>query len=171
MNEFPKRKHPRLKEYDYGENGAYFVTICTEGRKPILSHIAVGRVETLKDLLALSAKPPQVRLTKIGSIVEMYIRGMNTAYENVSVDKYVIMPNHLHLLITLADGGLRSSRPTIPTIVRSFKRMVTREVGTPIFQTSFYDHVVRGERDYWEIWQYIENNPARWAEDELYCNP
>ena len=85
------------------------------------------------------------------------------------MDKYVIMPNHLHLLVTLADGGLKASRPTIQTIVRSTKRMITKEIGHSIFQTSFYDHVVRGERDYWEIWQYIENNPARWAEDELYC--
>ena len=157
-----------MKEYDYGQTGSYFVTICTVGRTPILSRIAVGRAATLHDDIRRLALPLEVKLTKIGRIADKYICNINTVYKGITVDKYVIMPNHIHMLITVTNGGLRASRPTIPTVVRSFKRMVTREVGRSVFQPSFYDHVVRGERDYWEIWQYIDNNPARWAEDKLY---
>ena len=108
--EFPIRKHPRLKEYDYSAEGCYFVTICTDCRKNLLSRIPVGRAATLHDLLERAAKPPSVQLTKIGRTVEKYICGIGAAYKGVSVDKYVIMPNHIHLLISILDGGLRSSR-------------------------------------------------------------
>ncbi len=155
------RKHPRLKEFDYGSNGAYFVTMCTDNRRNILSRIAVGR----DDLI-----PPRIELSPIGAVVDKYIRGIESAYENVSVDKYVIMPNHIHILICIQNnGGMRSSRPTVPTIIRSFKTMVTREIGYSIFQTSFYDHIIRDEHDYLTRWQYIDENPAKWAQDEYYA--
>ena len=82
------------------------------------------------------------------------------------------MPNHVHLIVAIepaADGGVRAPRPTtLSDIVRSIKAMVTRELGYSIWQTSFYDHVIRNETDYLRIWQYIDNNPAHWAEDEYY---
>ncbi len=163
----PQRKHPRLKEYDYSQSGCYFVTICTACRKNLLSRIAVGR-----DALI----PPQVHLTKIGGITEKYIRSIGDVYDAVSVDKYVIMPNHIHLLISFSapepvSGGMRASRPTLHTVVRSLKTMVTREIGQSVWQTSYYDHIIRNEKDYLEIWQYIDGNPARWAEDELFASP
>ena len=67
-------------------------------------------------------------------------------------------------------GGVRAPRPTLPTVVRSLKTMVTRQLGYSIFQASFYDHVVRSEPEFAEIWKYIEENPIKWAEDRYYAD-
>ncbi len=104
-----------------------------------MSEIAVGRA-------ALS--PPNLAVSDYGKIVENYISNINSVYDgNVIVDNYVIMPDHVHLLITLceADGGLGAARPTLHTIVRSLKTMVTRQIGYSIWQTSFYEHIIRSE--------------------------
>ena len=163
-----KRRHPRLKNYDYSEYGSYFVTVCVQNRQPMLSTV-VGR-----DALI----PPMVQLTPYGRVLDKYIQKINSVYTDVCVDKYIIMPNHFHLLISITqpvdqqNGGMRESRPTVQTIIRSLKTMVTRETGKSIFQSSFHDHIIRDERDYLVRWQYIDDNPAKWAEDEYYspCN-
>ena len=90
-NNLPKRKPTRLKEYDYSLTGAYFVTICTAGKKQILSKI-VG-----EGLCAL----PQNILTPIGKDVEKSIEYINENYIGVNIEKYVIMPNHIHLIVVL----------------------------------------------------------------------
>ena len=159
----PERKHPRLKEYDYSQNGCYFVTVCTDKRREILCRIAVGRGDLT---------PPSTELTPWGEIVEKYIHGMETAYPHITVEHYAIMPNHVHLLLTFSQlpcGGMGSCRPTaLPTVIRGWKGLITREIGQPIWQTSFYEHIVRTQRDYEEIWRYIDTNPAKWTEDEYY---
>ena len=163
--DLPQRKHVRLKNYDYSQNGAYFVTICTKERKPLLSSIPVGRG---------ALTPPEIHLSQIGEISERYILSMSTAYACVHVDHYVIMPNHIHLLLRIdsapaSNGGMRASRPTLQTIVRSFKTLVTRQLGTSIWQDSFYEHIVRSEASYLEIWKYIDENPIKWQEDKYYA--
>ncbi len=156
-----RRKHPRLKDWDYSQDGAYFITICVKNRSPILSTV-VGRG---------ALTPPLVELSPIGKILDKYILNIEKVYYGVFIDKYVIMPNHVHLLIRLcsSDGGLRAARPTnVETIIRSLKTMVTRETGRSIWQTSFYDHIIRDENDYLTRWDYIDENPAKWAEDVYY---
>ena len=93
----------------------------------------------------------------------------------VRVDKYVIMPNHVHLLIfvdeTVSDGMSKAPSPTnavIPHFVSTLKRFCHRDIGRKIFQRSYHDHVIREERDYLRIWAYIDGNPARWREDCFY---
>ena len=93
----------------------------------------------------------------------------------VTVDKYVIMPNHIHLILLVEDtasaGTSRAPSPTnavIPHFVSTLKRFCHRDIGTQIFQRSYHDHVIRDEADYLKIWQYIDNNPARWQEDCFY---
>ena len=145
------KKSNRLSEYDYSQNGAYFVTICTQGRKPILSTI-VG------DDAHIVPKP-------YGIIAEKYIRNAP------EIEKYIIMPDHIHMIVRLDRGAMWASPPTdqkpqhnrISSIVRSIKILVSKEIGTSIFQRSYYDHVIRNQRDYDEIWQYIENNPKKWV--------
>ena len=112
---------------------------------------------------------PQNNLSKIGLICERYINNINIKYENVTVDKYVIMPNHIHLIIFL-HGTMRASSPTknIETIIRSFKTMVTKEFGNSIWQRSYHDHIIRGEKDYQKIWEYIDTNPIKWELDCFY---
>ncbi|MBQ4120243.1 MAG: transposase, partial [Clostridia bacterium] len=94
---------------------------------------------------------------------------------NVNFDKYVIMPNHIHIILCIKNGGRGDPSPTVSNIVGWLKYNVTREIneicgviGTPIFQRSFHDHIIRGEKDYIEICKYIENNPAKWLEDKFY---
>lgn len=160
MIELPKRKSPRLKYYDYSTPGMYFLTICVKSHKQILSKIIVG-----DDAYIV----PKNRLTNIGLVCEKYINNINTKYKNVSVDKYVIMPNHIHLIISLY-GTMRASSPTknIENIIRSFKIMVTKEIGKSIWQRSYHDHIIRGEKDYQKIWEYIDTNVMRWEKDCFY---
>ena len=150
--ELPKRKQNRLDDYDYSTAGKYFVTICTKNKAKILCDVVGGDAHIA----------PHVELTPYGKIVEKYLCSESR------VEKYVIMPNHIHLIVHL-DGTMWASSPTtVSNIVRSFKVLVTKEVGTSLFQRSYHDHIIRDERDYREIWDYIEDNPRKWAEDCYY---
>jgi len=162
QNELPRRKSPRLKEYDYSTPGAYFITICTADRKRILSDITVGGG-------VLDA--PRVTLSEYGRFVEKTLLDIDRQYDFISVEKYVIMPNHIHLLISVTDDGASGTPPPtranalVPRIVSTLKRFSNKACGVSLWQRSYHEHVVRNKRDYLEIWQYIDNNPARWAED------
>ena len=160
--EYPKRKHVRLRDYNYGQSGAYFVTICTRDRRGVLSEVTppVGPDAPIG---------PQVRLTETGRVVERYIKSTQTAYPTVKIAHYVIMPNHVHLLVCLSgDGPMGASGPTLPRIIKALKGLTTRETGQKIWQRGYYEHIVRTEQDYLEIWTYIDQNPARWARDEYF---
>ena len=104
MEALPKRKHTRLQGYDYSTPGAYFVTVCTQNRKCILSEITVG---------ADALGGPKTVLTHVGRVVEKYILSVENV-SGVHVDKYVIMPNHVHmiLIVTESGGPPRASAPT-----------------------------------------------------------
>lgn len=141
-----------MENYDYSTPGSYFITICVKRREPILSEIIGQAAPCL----------PYIQLSEIGKSVEKYILSVNTTYENVTIDKYIIMPDHIHMIITITDDKIdaqRAARPTIYDIVRSIKIMVRKEIGFSPFQESFHDHIIRNEHDYREVWQYIENNP------------
>ena len=160
--ELPVRKPTRLKDYDYSRGGYYFITICTHKRKNILSDIVGDGVYDI----------PKTTLSHCGEIVEKYIQKMNYQYDNVCIDKYVIMPNHIHLILVVNNNGMsRAPSPTnaiIPKFVSLFKRYCNREYDENIFQRSFHDHIIRDENDYIRICEYIENNPLKWAEDCFY---
>ncbi len=161
--ELPKRKPNRLPYFDYSTPGAYFVTICTANRAQIFWQ-RVGA-----DII----RPENVPLSAIGRIAEQGIQNIATHYDNVRVDKHCIMPDHIHLILSIqsdADGRMISA-PTISTIVGSMKRWVSRQVGQAIWQKSFYDHGIRNQQDYLQIWEYIDNNPVRWQEDCFYEMP
>lgn len=149
-----KRKPNRLKNYDYSQSGTYFITVCTCDRKPILSHIDVGA--------------NCVRLTKIGLVIENEIKRLDTIYGNVFVDNYVIMPNHLHLIIRIEESGRTQFVPTISRIIKQFKGSITKHLSRSVWQKGFYDHIIRDDNDYQTKWKYIDENPIKWAEDELY---
>ena len=147
------RKRIRLPEYDYSQAGAYFVTICTKDKIPLLSRIAIVGDDA------------HIVPSGYGQVVERYVRSIP------GMDKYVIMPNHIHMIIRIEGGPMWASAPTqsLSTRVKSFKTLVTKEIGVSLFQRSYYDHVIRGEQDYQEIWNYIDQNPLRWTLDEHYC--
>ena len=156
--DLPKRKQLRLPDYDYSSNGAYFVTVCTQDRRCILSDIAVGA-----DII----RPPILHLTKYGEIVEHAIGCIPSVYPHVSVDHRVIMPNHVHLILRIQsdEDGRLIAAPTVSTVIGQMKRWASKQAGIPLWQKSFHEHVIRNEKDYLEIREYIENNPAKWAED------
>ena len=161
MPEYPKRKRIRLSDYDYSASGAYFVTICTHEKRCILSEIAVGE----------GLAPPVPQVSSIGQCVEEQIQGITCRYPTVGIDRYVIMPNHVHLIITLREqAGGASPSPTLYDVVRVIKSVSTRQARPllgerPLWQRSYYEHVIRNERDYEEIWNYIDQNPAKWTDD------
>ena len=121
---------------------------------------------------------PKIELSQYGVIADEQIKKMNNFYNHISVDKYVVMPNHIHLLISLNFANGRSRTP-VPTIINNanseiskfvgtFKRFTNKKYGKNIRQRSFYDHIIRGEEDFREIWEYIDGNPQKWLNDRFY---
>ena len=169
MNELPNRKNLRHKKFSYSSCGAYFVTICTENRKCLLSSIVGTGVLDC----------PQVELTAYGKTARKYIEQINDFYEHIKVDSYVIMPNHIHMILFIPwNGQLRTPVPTganayVSQFISTFKRFCNKEYGKNIWQARSYDHIIRNQIDYQEHKEYIYNNPAQWKLDKLYsesCN-
>ena len=154
MSQLPTRKSARLRQYDYSTPGAYFITICTANREKIFWETRRG------DLWS----PANVPLSDCGKIVDAEFQKMNSVYSAVHVDKYCIMPDHVHMILRIdtdADGRPQVA-PTISRVIQQFKGSVTKQVGQPIWQKSFYEHSIRNPWDYDEIWAYIENNPLKY---------
>ena len=177
QNDHPKRKPLRLKHYDYSSPGVYFITICTAGRRCFLS--TVGAIH--------ESPAPEVNLTQVGKTVKDVIESLPQRYPTVHVDTYVIMPNHIHLLLRIEDERavreppLQSDkhsdvvkRSLLAKAIGYIKMNSSRQIHTfapdlVVWQRAYYDHVVRDEKDYGEVWAYIEYNPLRWSEDSLYA--
>ena len=162
MSYDPNRHHRRsirLQGYDYAQTGAYFITLCTQGRARLFGRVTRGVVE----------------LTDIGRIVAEEWERTPSVRSNVELDAYVVMPDHIHgiLVITHRDDGvapleasstLRSPARTIGAIVRGFKGAVVRRGGMPIWQRNYHEHIIRSEAALDRIRTYIVANPARWEE-------
>ena len=144
MKKLPVRKQIRLKEYDYSAPGAYFVTFCTANRKPIL----------WKNRSRGAYYAPENTLSEIGEIVDDAIDNISVRYPAVSVDKYCIMPDHVHLLLSIKcdDDGRVIPAPTISNVVLQLKSYVTKNVGKSIWQRSFVDRVIRNQKGYEQVW-------------------
>lgn len=137
--EIPKRKNNRLTDYDYRTYGGYFVTICTAERKQLFW-------------------TENGTLSQIGRIADHAILSIPNYYPTVKLEKYVIMPDHIHLLFLLENYECESA-PSVSRIIKQLKSAVTKHTGYPIWQKSYYDRVVRNQEEYREIWEYIEYNP------------
>ncbi len=163
----PKRKRVRLENFDYSTEGAYFITICTKDRRMILSQI-VGAIH----------ESPAVELTKIGFVVENTIEKMSSRF-GIEIDQYIIMPNHIHLIIVIEDldRAIRESplhkRSVISKAIGYMKMNVSKQIretnpNISLWQRSFYDHVIRDREDFLNHQKYILESPLHWLEDELY---
>ncbi len=160
MKKLPKRKQIRLKGFDYSSQGCYAVTIST------YQHLWLfGGVDVLNE---------------IGVIVEEEVVKIPLHYNCVKIDNYIIMPNHIHLLITIGCDAFPDGQenminsvtgklemPELKNIVGAFKAGVSRRVhkihpNLKIWQTRYFDHIIVNEKDYNEQWDYIEANPVRW---------
>jgi len=152
------RKPIRLEKSNYQRAGAYFITICTQERQCLFwENVGTG-----------IARPQ--KLSNYGRIVNSAIQNIPLHYGSVTVDKYVIMPNHVHMLLNINcdENGRAMPVPTISTIVQQMKGYVTKQIGYPIWQSRFYDHIIRDQHEYNDVWEYIDNNPLQWELDEMY---
>jgi REP element-mobilizing transposase RayT len=166
------RQSTRLKGYDYGQEGAYFVTICTYRRECIFGEIINS----------------EMRLNIFGEIVHEEWLRTPVVRSYVELGEFVVMPNHIHgiLVITQPVGTWRRHVPTteprafgkpiahsLSTIVGAFKSVSTRRTNhlrntpaAPLWQARFHDVIIRSESALNKICVYIQSNPARWAEDD-----
>ena len=155
----PKRKPNRLRSYDYSTVGAYFITICVQDMRCILATVETnGTPETA-----------HVALSSIGETVKRTLHGINTHYRMIRLDHFIIMPNHVHLLLSVneadPDGAPGSSPPTntLSACITAFKKYSENAVGCKIWQRGFHDHIIRDDDDYRLHWQYIDENPKKWS--------
>ena len=160
MMEFPKRKPNRLKEFDYSQPNAYFITICTKNKEKLF----------WENVGASIARPEDMNLSQYGKIVKEAIEKIPNIYPTITVDNFVIMPNHIHLLLQIHSdcNGRAMLAPTISNVVQQMKGYVTKQIGKSVWQKLFHDHVIRRQQDYLKIWNYIEGNPSKWEEDCFY---
>ena len=165
MGQPKHRKTVRLRGYDYNTEGAYFLTICTENRKCILSRIVGTGVPD----------GPKIELLPYGKIVQKHIEQISNFYNHLSVESYVIMPNHIHILLCVTGSG--PSGTPVPTVqnsvvsrfVSTLKRFCNKEYEENIWQALSYDHIIRDQQDFDRHLKYIYENPFGWEKDEFYC--
>ncbi|MFC1709350.1 transposase [Candidatus Omnitrophota bacterium] len=179
MADLSKRKRNRLTDYDYSKEGLYFVTVCSKDRKNIFA--------TMKNNVGTGLAPVRIELTKIGQIIDKNWRDITNRYNNINIDEFIIMPNHIHgiVIINKRDGVLSRAdarpAPTISNILCSFKSKSSVEylkyikqndlnISGKIWQRSFYDHIIRNERSLQEIREYVNNNPLNWDTDKNNIN-
>ncbi len=155
------RKSLRLQKYDYSSVGVYFVTICLARRSTLFWDIPGDSVG------ANCVRPPSFPfLSDAGRLVCTEIEHLDSVYDGVSVDKFCIMPDHIHLLISLS-AVATGERPELSRIIKQFKGCVSKRLGRSVWQKSFYDRIMRDEAEYWDTWQYIDRNPEQWEQDWL----
>lgn len=142
----PERKANRIPKYDYSTPNYYFVTICTHEKQCIF-----GSVENLNGY---------------GQIAAELLLKIPEHFPNAAMDKYVVMPNHIHAIIILRDAPAEH-RKSLSIILGQYKAAVSQKLhrsmpGRKIWQKSFHDRVIRSEQGYLEAWRYIDENPVRW---------
>jgi len=169
---YPQKHHRRsirLRNYDYSQVGAYFITVCTKNRECFLGEIENG----------------EITLNEYGMIVEKEWLMTEKIRSNIQMDKYIVMPNHFHGIIIINTNcrGTLQRAPTkeqfgrpisdsIPTIIRLFKSTTTKQInqihgtpGIPVWQRNYYEHIIRNEKEFDNIRQYVEGNPVLWEYD------
>ena len=170
MPELSIRKNNRLKNYDYSDNGWYFVTICSKNRKNIF-----GEYKNLVGAGLASARN-NIKLSKIGQIINNQWNNIKNNHENVDLDQCIIMPNYIHGILIVNKRADARPAPTISEIICAFKSKCTveyvkyikqnnQDISGKIWQRSFYDHIIRNERSLNAIREYIFNNPENLEQD------
>lgn len=166
----PNRKLPRLRNYDYSSPGAYFITICTHNKECLFGKVIDRGV----------LYPSEMRLSPLGSIVQECILDIPSHYRNICIDNWIVMPNHVHLLIQIEERinpfpAAEDIKFDIPNVIGKFKAAVTRAARRSgicyekLWQSSYHDHIIRNEKDYLQIWHYINENAEKWLDDCFFC--
>ena len=147
---FYSRKSPRIPGYDYSSCNYYFVTICTHEHQCLFGFTD--------------------NKSKSGEIAENHILQLSEHYDTIDIIKFVVMPNHVHMILSIGAG---ENNPNLNQIIAQYKSGVTREIrklcpNQNVWQRSYHDHVIRDQKGFEKIWTYIENNPLKWEEDCFY---
>jgi len=167
-NRIHGRRSIRLKNYDYSKEGIYFITICTQNREMLFGEII----------------DKKMKLNEVGEMIKSFYLNLENRYENIKCHEYVIMPNHIHFIIeilgkeeSMAPMGGASTK--LGDIIGSFKSLTTvkyienvklkkwKSFDRRIWQKNYYEHIIRDEKDYERISNYINNNPINWNEDKF----
>jgi len=173
MNTQPDHRHSiRLQGYDYGTEGAYFITIVTQVRECLLGKIESG----------------EIQLNDAGQMIEKWWLELGHKFPKINTETFIVMPNHIHGIIVINPGddvgstpcvrpaGVHTSSP-LSEMVQWFKTMTTnayiREVKQnqwppfpgKLWQRNYYEHIIRDETEWKQIYAYIENNPMQWEMD------
>jgi REP element-mobilizing transposase RayT len=175
-NKLPCRKDLRLKQYDYSKAGYYFVTICTENKGSVLGIVVNGFMQ----------------LNAAGEMIKKWIMKLNSREENIKLDEFVIMPNHIHFILVIVGADPCVSPPgmtdiagthmgvPLHTIIQWFKTISTNEYIKGVkdsqyrpfdkrfWQRNYYEHVIRKDNELQGIREYITNNPTKWELDKYY---
>jgi REP element-mobilizing transposase RayT len=151
--ELPRRKSPRIPSYDYSTPNYYFVTICTHEKRCIFGEPG--------------------NLNAYGRIARDNLIQITTHNPFVQVDKFVVMPNHVHAILIVSPETQISNGKHITFVLGQYKMSVTKmirktEPEMRVWQRSFHDHIIRNQKSYEKIWMYIEDNPRKWEEDCFY---
>ena len=178
MKFLPQRKSPRLQGYDYSQSGAYFVTICTCQRMHLFGEMSGN----------------EILLSTMGQIAYEEITRIPVYWSNcVELDLFVVMPNHLHIILVLVGTPFLASAdltdftpdahkadahkrvPTLGMVIGSYKSGVTRRIRQAlddpelrIWQGRYHDHIIRNATSLERIREYVIYNPARWQSDTFY---
>ena len=165
--DFSQKKLQRLKNYDYTQNGVYFVTICTQNWLHLFGKFE-NKILTLNDA---------------GKMVFEKLIETPKFYPDIAVDKFVLMPNHLHAILMIHHNGTAQGpfpTMTLSDYIHRFKTLTTKlyidgvknESYLPfdkkVWQKSYHDHIIRNETEYQKIWEYIHTNPLKWELDKYY---
>ncbi len=168
MDTSTTRKHTRLPFFDYSSGGYYFITICSRDKREVFGNI----------------KCSQVFLSMAGSIAERNLLALPMHVRFIGVDRFIVMPNHVHLILIVEyDTGFpyttfetqyishaqKRSKAVVPKAIQQYKASVTRDYGTSgLWQSGYYDRIIRNEKEYIATCKYMEENPLRWDEDEYF---
>ncbi|MFZ5434486.1 MAG: transposase [Calditrichota bacterium] len=160
-SQYPQRKRVRITAWDYRQSGFYSITICTNNRACSFGFIRDCKVE----------------LTALGCLVQSTWLDLPNRNSNISLDEFVVMPNHLHGILIITDGppihhdadikrSFGKIQPhSISSMIRTFKARVTRKAGRKVWQSGFHEHIIQNDEDLANHRAYIRNNPLQWEHD------
>jgi putative transposase len=169
-----KRKSIRIREYDYSQPNWYYITICSYKKECIFGEIKKGVMV----------------LNEFGKIAKTEWEKTKDIRKNIELDYFIIMPNHIHGIIIIEKKNVgahcnvplpqtesfgKSTKNTIPTIVKLYKSAVTKQInilrnspGHPVWQRNYYEHIIRNDKELYKLRQYIHNNSIKWEDDEYH---
>lgn len=153
--DLPKRKSPRIPGYDYSIPNYYFITICAYNKECFFGYPGA--------------------LNEYGRFAEENLLKIPELNPKIKLDKYVVMPNHIHGIFIVTSEDMEKGLDDLTTAIGQYKMSVTKKIRSiepekKVWQRSFHDHVIRNQKGYEKIWTYIENNPLKWCEDCFFRN-